>query len=129
MAATPTWVLSSHDDIRPVTRYQAGRDDRVGTARAMAMALVVLALPGAAFLYNGDELGLPDVELPDEALQDPLWERSGHTIHGTGTGTCSLTGKEAADGLRVSFEDGTRGLPLLEGVPTAAPQEGRDDQG
>jgi alpha-glucosidase len=54
----------------------------VGTARARAAALLQLALPGAAYVYNGDELGLPDVEVPDEALQDPIWERSGHTIRG-----------------------------------------------
>ena len=46
------------------------------------MAMLMLALPGAVFLYNGKELGLPNVELPDEALQDPTWERSGHTERG-----------------------------------------------
>jgi alpha-glucosidase len=46
------------------------------------MALVELALPGAAFIYNGAELGLPNVELPDDALQDPVWERSGHAERG-----------------------------------------------
>jgi alpha-glucosidase len=46
------------------------------------MALVTLALPGAVFVYNGQELGLPNAELPDEALQDPTWERSGHTVRG-----------------------------------------------
>ena len=50
----------------------------VGRARARAMALVQLALPGAAYIYNGDELGLPDVALPDEALQRPRLGRSGH---------------------------------------------------
>jgi alpha-glucosidase len=39
-------------------------------------------LPGAAYVYNGDELGLANAELPDEALQDPTWERSGHTDRG-----------------------------------------------
>ena len=46
------------------------------------MALVMLALPGAVFLYNGEELGLPNVDLPDDVLQDPVWERSGHTERG-----------------------------------------------
>jgi alpha-glucosidase len=46
------------------------------------MILLELALPGAAFIYNGAELGLPNAELPDEALQDPVWERSGHTERG-----------------------------------------------
>ncbi len=46
------------------------------------MALVMLALPGAVFVYNGEELGLPNVDLPDAVLQDPVWERSGHTERG-----------------------------------------------
>jgi alpha-glucosidase len=77
--ATPTWTLSNHDVEREVTRYGGGR---VGMARAWAMALVMLALPGAVFVYNGEELGLANVELPDEALRDPVWERSGHTRRG-----------------------------------------------
>ena len=74
--AEPTWTLSNHDVVRHVTRYGGGS---VGTRRARAMALVELALPGVVYLYNGEELGLPNVELPEWALQDPQWERSGHT--------------------------------------------------
>jgi alpha-glucosidase len=77
--ATPTWTLENHDVVRAPTRYGGGT---VGLDRARAMALVSLALPGAVFLYNGQELGLPNVELPDEALRDPTWERSGHTVRG-----------------------------------------------
>ena len=77
--AMPTWTLESHDAERTVTRYGGGE---VGLARARAMAQLMLALPGAAFIYNGEELGLPNVDLPDEALQDPVWERSGHTRRG-----------------------------------------------
>ncbi|WP_070379000.1 glycoside hydrolase family 13 protein [Rhodococcus sp. WMMA185] len=79
VGGTPTWTLSNHDVEREVTRYDGGD---IGTDRARAMALVELALPGAVFLYNGAELGLPNVELPDSALQDPVWERSGHTERG-----------------------------------------------
>jgi alpha-glucosidase len=43
----------------------------------------MLALPGSAYLYQGEELGLPEAtELPDELRQDPTWERSGHTNRG-----------------------------------------------
>lgn len=77
--ATPTWTLANHDVDREVTRYGGGA---VGLARARAMALVMLALPGVVFVYNGQELGLPNVDLPDEALQDPVWERSGRTERG-----------------------------------------------
>ncbi len=77
--ASPTWTLSNHDVDREVTRYGDGVD---GLARARAMAMVMLALPGAVFIYNGEELGLPNVDLPDEVLQDPVWARSGHTERG-----------------------------------------------
>ena len=77
--ASPTWTLSNHDVEREVTRYGGGTR---GLDRARAMALVMLALPGAVFLYNGEELGLPNVDLPDDVLQDPVWERSGHTERG-----------------------------------------------
>jgi alpha-glucosidase len=77
--ATPTWCLSNHDVEREVTRYGGGA---TGLARARAMALVMLALPGTVFIYNGEELGLPNVDLPDEVLQDPVWERSGRTERG-----------------------------------------------
>src|SRR6185503_6328339 len=74
--APSTWVLSNHDVTRPVTRY--GRDDSsfaflskrfgtfsdraVGTRRARAAALLTAALPGSLYIYQGDELGLPEVE-------------------------------------------------------------------
>lgn len=77
--ATPTWTLANHDVGREVTRYG---DGEIGLRRARAMAMLMLALPGAVFIYNGQELGLPDVDLPDEVLQDPTWERSGHTERG-----------------------------------------------
>jgi alpha-glucosidase len=77
--APATWTIANHDVVRPVTRYGGGE---VGLARARAMALVQLALPGPVYVYNGDELGLPNVELPDWALQDPAWQRSGHTERG-----------------------------------------------
>ncbi|MDT5070221.1 MAG: alpha-glucosidase [Mycobacterium sp.] len=75
----PTWCLSNHDVEREVSRYGGGA---LGLARAKAMALVMLALPGTVFVYNGEELGLPNVDLPDEVLQDPTWERSGHQERG-----------------------------------------------
>jgi alpha-glucosidase len=97
VGAAPTWVLSNHDVVRHVTRYgRAGtafsmRDRRIGepsdrelgTRRARAAALLTLSLPGAVYLYQGDELGLWEVEdIPDDLLQDPFWERSGHTDRG-----------------------------------------------
>lgn len=80
VGASPTWTLSNHDIEREVTRYGGGA---VGQARARAMILLELALPGAVFVYNGAELGLPNVDdLPEAALRDPTWERSGRTERG-----------------------------------------------
>ncbi len=91
VGAPATWVLSNHDVTRPVTRY--GQADssfaferkRFGTAtdavrgasRARAAALLVAALPGSLYIYQGDELGLPEVELPLDAIEDPMHFRSG----------------------------------------------------
>jgi alpha-glucosidase len=99
VGAPPTWVLSNHDVVRHLTRY--GREDTsftygdaqrafgspvdlaLGSRRARAAALLSLALPGGAYIYQGEELGLWEVEdLPEEVLQDPTWERSGHTVRG-----------------------------------------------
>ncbi|NEC63076.1 glycoside hydrolase family 13 protein [Streptomyces sp. SID9727] len=73
--AAVTWLLSSHDAVRPVTRYGS-------LARARAAALLMLALPGSAYLYQGEELGLPQAEVPVDRILDPLWERSGRTERG-----------------------------------------------
>ncbi|MGQ0838514.1 glycoside hydrolase family 13 protein [Actinokineospora sp.] len=78
--APATWVLSNHDVHRHVTRYG---DGETGLRRARAAILLMLALPGSVYLYQGEELGLPEVlDLPDEVLRDPTWERSLHTDRG-----------------------------------------------
>ncbi len=80
VGAPTTWVLSNHDKQRHVTRYGGGE---LGLRRARAAIMLMLALPGSAYLYQGEELGLPEVlDLPDGALRDPQWERSGHTMRG-----------------------------------------------
>ncbi|MFE2872926.1 glycoside hydrolase family 13 protein [Embleya sp. NPDC059259] len=80
VGAPATWVLSNHDVHRHVTRYGGGA---IGVRRARAAALCTLALPGSVYVYQGEELGLPEVlDLPDDVLQDPRWERSGHTERG-----------------------------------------------
>ncbi|MFD9261377.1 alpha-amylase family glycosyl hydrolase, partial [Streptomyces sp. NPDC059538] len=69
VGAPTTWVLSNHDVVRHVTRYGGGAR---GLARARAAALLMLALPGSAYVYQGEELGLPEVaDLPDRVRQDP----------------------------------------------------------
>ncbi|MEU8927293.1 glycoside hydrolase family 13 protein [Kitasatospora sp. NPDC048545] len=75
--STVTWVLNNHDQVRTVSRF-AGDDPASGPARATAAALLMLALPGAAYIYQGEELGLPEVlDLPDESITDPIFRRTG----------------------------------------------------
>ncbi|MFD9338447.1 glycoside hydrolase family 13 protein [Streptomyces sp. NPDC060028] len=74
VGAPTTWVLSNHDVVRHVTRYGGGAQ---GLARARAAALLMLALPGSAYVYQGEELGLPEVaDLPDGVRQDPAFRRT-----------------------------------------------------
>lgn len=99
VASTPTWVLSNHDVVRHTTRLglPVGTDWRrwlldgphdaldagLGLRRARAATVVMLSLPGSAYLYQGEELGLPEVyDLPAEVLDDPAWEQSGRTVKG-----------------------------------------------
>ena len=72
--SSPTWVLSNHDVTRHLTRYGGGP---VGLARARAATLTMLALPGSSYLYQGEELGLPEVDVAPEFRQDPSWLRTG----------------------------------------------------
>ncbi|MEU8677904.1 glycoside hydrolase family 13 protein [Streptomyces sp. NPDC048560] len=90
VGAPATWVLCNHDVTRTVTRY--GRQDTgfdfatkafgtptdlaVGTRRARAAALLSLALPGSAYIYQGEELGLPEADIPLDRIQDPMHFRS-----------------------------------------------------
>ncbi|MGW0932587.1 glycoside hydrolase family 13 protein [Streptomyces sp. NPDC002644] len=96
VGAPATWVLCNHDVTRTVTRY--GRADTafdfatkrfgtptdlaLGTRRARAAALLSLALPGSVYLYQGEELGLPEAEVPRERIEDPMHFRSGGTDPG-----------------------------------------------
>ena len=79
VGAPSTWVLSNHDVDRHRTRYGGGE---AGLARARAAALIQLSLPGVVYIYQGDELGLENVELPDWALTDPAWRRSNFVDRG-----------------------------------------------
>lgn len=74
VGATPTWVLSNHDVIRHATRYGGGVQ---GLARARAATLTMLGLPGSSYLYQGEELGLEQVDVEPEFRQDPSWFRTG----------------------------------------------------
>lgn len=143
----PTWVLSNHDVVRHATRYglpdgieakkwlldgdRSLLDEELGLRRARAAALIMLALPGSTYLYQGEELGLPEVyDLPEEVLDDPVWERSGHEEKGRdgcriplpwkregqsfgfGAGASWLPQPDGWGGLSVEAQDGVEGSTL-----------------
>ncbi len=98
VGAPTTWVLSNHDVVRHASLLglpDTGRspdgigagdpqpDPILGLRRARAAILLTLALPGSTYLYQGEELGLPEHTTLDDALRrDPVWRRSGHTRRG-----------------------------------------------
>lgn len=98
VGAPTTWVLSNHDVVRHATRLGlpsaathlngVGADDpqpdaELGLRRARAATAMMLALPGGAYLYQGEELGLPEhTRMPDADRQDPTYARTDHAIRG-----------------------------------------------
>jgi alpha-glucosidase len=93
------WVIGNHDVARPVSRYRldegsrpdtvaklitlGDRDTDRGVRRARSAALLLFALPGSAYVYQGEELGLPEVTaIPDADREDPRFFRSGGRIPG-----------------------------------------------
>lgn len=146
--ATSTWVLSNHDVIRHASRHglpegtdeeawllSDGRLPEVDPARglrtALATTLLMLALPGSAYLYQGEELGLPEVaDLARDDLQDPVWVRSAGrqkgrdgcrvplpwtregTSYGFGPGGSWLPQPEGWGALSVEAQQGVPGSPL-----------------
>lgn len=103
LGVPPTWVLSNHDVVRHPTRYGGGA---IGRARARAATLTMLALPGSAYLYQGEELGLEQVHVPREAWLDPAALR---------------TGVEGRDGCRVPLPWSGDGPPYGFGPGAGQP--------
>ncbi|WP_034087672.1 glycoside hydrolase family 13 protein [Streptacidiphilus albus] len=116
--APATWVLSNHDVVRHRTRLGGG-NAKQDLLRARAATLLMLALPGSAYVYQGEELGLPEVlDLPDAVRQDPAFQRARGT---------EAEGQEGMrDGCRVPLPwSGTAapyGFGPVEGGPSWLPQ-------
>ncbi|EGJ73310.1 putative alpha-amylase [Streptomyces sp. Tu6071] len=141
VGAPATWVLSNHDVTRHTTRFgnppglgtqlRTPGDRALGLRRARAATLLMLGLPGSAYLYQGEELGLPDVvDLPDEVRQDPSyfraagqdgfrdgcrvplpWTREGGS-YGFGSGGSWLPQPAEWGGLSVEAQTGAAGSTL-----------------
>ena len=95
------WVIGNHDVVRPVTRW--------GPEAARAAALLLLALPGSAYVYQGEELGLPEVDdIPDAARQDPTFRRTGGKV--VGRDGCRVPLPWSAGGSSFGFSGTDRGF-------------------
>jgi alpha-glucosidase len=100
VGAPPSWVFNNHDVVRSIDRLDLGLTNNGestftrqgdpakfniarGTLRAKSATLMTLALPGGTYLYQGEELGLPEVrDLPEDRLTDPRWKMSGYKDRG-----------------------------------------------
>jgi alpha-glucosidase len=101
VGAPASWVFNNHDVVRSVDRFALGLtpgsgettldrqgdpaklDLNLGIKRARAGALLMLALPGGAYIYQGEELALPEVrDIPENRLTDPRWRMSNFTDRG-----------------------------------------------
>ena len=145
VGAPTTWVLSNHDTMRHTSRL--GRDDQpgvhkefigpddpqpdeaLGLRRARAATMLELALPGSAYLYQGEELGLPDhTTLPHEYRQDPAWFQSNHEELGRDGCRIPLPWEADAPGLGFS-PNGKTWLPQPESYARYAVDQQRDQEG
>jgi alpha-glucosidase len=127
VGASPSWVLSNHDVVRHVSRYALPPDTdtvswllsngtdpvadlALGLKRARAATLLMLALPGSAYLYQGEELGLEEVaDIAPQYLQDPTWQRSEH--HEKGRDGCRVPLPWESTGPSLGFGSSTAWIP------------------
>jgi alpha-glucosidase len=126
-ASSSTWVLSNHDVVRHASRYGLPKktvldswlmtdgaepvlDRELGLARARAATMLLLALPGCTYMYQGEELGLFEVaDLPGAVLQDPIWLRDGQTRKGRDG--CRVPLPWAREGSSFGFGSSSAHLP------------------
>ena len=121
--SSSTWVLSNHDVARHASRFglpvktdlnawlisqgkEPAEDRALGTRRARAAAMLMLALPGSTYMYQGEELGLFEVATLEPAqLQDPIWTRSQHKVKGRDGCRIPMPWEENSNGLGFSFTE------------------------
>jgi alpha-glucosidase len=114
----PNWVLGNHDQHRIASR--------VGLAQARVAAMLLLTLRGTPTLYYGDEIGMRDVEIPREKVQDPF-ERN---VPGRGLGRDpERTPMQWSDEPNAGFTVGEPWLPMASDYPTVNVEAQRADPG
>ena len=104
VGALPTWALSNHDSPRVASR--------IGLQESQALFIALLALPGSLYIYNGQELSLPNAEVADEYRQDPVFVRTNGQQKGRDGARVPLPWSSNKPGL--GFTDGNSWLPIPE---------------
>jgi alpha-glucosidase len=102
VGALPTWALSNHDSPRVASR--------LGVAESKALFIALLALPGSLYIYNGQELSLPDADVADEFRQDPVYFRTQGAQKGRDSARVPLPWNSQATNL--GFTTGKPWLPI-----------------
>jgi alpha-glucosidase len=112
----PNWVLGNHDNPRIASR--------IGRPQARVAAMLLLTLRGTPTLYYGDEIGMQDVAIPPERVQDPFEKN----VPGLGLGRDpERTPMQWDDGPGAGFTSGTPWLPLADDYRTVNVATQRDD--
>ncbi len=124
VGATATWVFENHDVTRVSTRYGGGE---VGRRRARAAALLLFGLPGTSFTYQGQELGLEEVELPDEARRDPIFFRTNGARKGRDG--CRVPIPRTTEPPAFGFTEGEPWLPMPQDWGAVSADAQADDPG
>jgi alpha-glucosidase len=111
VGAPATWVLNNHDSSRVVSRVGSPE-------KARALSMIIHALPGGIYIYQGEELGLTDVPLPDEARQDPVFFRTNGAD--SGRDGCRVPLPWIAESPNFGFSSGAPWLPQPSSWKTQA---------
>ena len=130
LGSSSTWCLNNHDQMRPATKYgllttvdqirwknSAGKtsplDENLGLRSAIAASMLIMALPGCTYIYQGEELGLHEVlGIPEDQIQDPQYLRN-HKVD-VGRDGCRVPLPWSSTGSSYGFGDGGSHLPQPE---------------
>jgi alpha-glucosidase len=119
IGALPTWALSNHDSPRVASR--------IGVEESQALFIALLALPGSLYIYNGQELSLPDAQVADEYRQDPVFFRTNGQQKGRDGARVPLPWNSEESGF--GFTQGNSWLPIPESWRELSINRQEEDKG
>ena len=125
--SSTTWCLNNHDQMRPATKFgllptvdrirwrnsngtSSPLDEKLGTQSAVAASMLIMALPGCTYIYQGEELGIHEVmDIPEDQIQDPQYLRN--LKADKGRDGCRVPLPWTKSGSSFGFGDGGAHLP------------------